>query len=339
MLMLIARSRITGLDAARGTAILLMIAYHFFFDLDFLGISLPGIGHIDMSGAFWFFLPRLIGSLFILIVGISMALSESKNKEGYAHHVKRGIFLAGIALTITLATWIYPHEGFIQFGIIHLIAASCFIAPFFFRFGKLNVLIGLAIIVAGIGAQTMQTDSHLLFWLGITYPGYTALDHYPLLPWFGFVLVGIYAGQTLFPRGKQRREIEIRFFEEPPSRFFAPSEKRLMQIATAICTSLMLGTARNPIFASAKMGHRVLREHDWRAVSGSFEKYSQSRVGDSPVPEEHGTLTDFAIGIKTQDSALVRCLSFLGRNSLAIYLAHQPVMFGILALWKMIAGT
>jgi uncharacterized membrane protein len=112
----------------------------------------------------------------------------------------------------------------------------------------LNVLLGILIIIAGIWTQTMQTDSHLLFWLGITYPGYTALDYYPLLPWFGFVLIGIYTGQTILPDGKPRSKIA------------------------------------------------------------------------------------------TGDSTPMRVLSFLGRNSLAIYLAHQPVIFAVLALWKTLTG-
>lgn len=191
--------RIIEVDLARGCAVALMIFYHFMFDLDFLGIFNVGIGQ-----GFWFFFPRGIGALFLLVAGISLTLSESRNKEGYVHHAKRGLLLAVAALAITAATWIYPHEGFIQFGIIHLMAFSAFIAPFFLRMGKANVLIGLLIIAAGVMMSGVQVDSHYLFWLGLTYPGYTALDHYPVFPWFGFVLIGIYAGATLYPGGMRR---------------------------------------------------------------------------------------------------------------------------------------
>lgn len=190
-------ARIMEVDALRGLAIALMVVYHFFFDLDYLGIA-----DVQLFSIEWLVFQRAIGTLFLLVVGISMALSESRNQEGYVHHAKRGLRLACIAILITVATWIYPHDGFIMFGIIHLIAAATFIAPLFMRLGRLDVLIGLAIIMAGFYVDTLQTDSHHLFWLGITYPGYRPLDHYSIIPWLGVVLIGLSIGQTLYKDGK-----------------------------------------------------------------------------------------------------------------------------------------
>ncbi len=197
--MMAVKDRVLWVDCLRGIAIVLMVAFHFIFDLNYLSFI-----SINLESGFWFFFPRAIGATFLFVVGVSLVLSDRHDKEtkneGYVRHFKRGLFLAGVAALITIATWIYPHEGFITFGIIHLIALSMFIAPLFLRFGKLNVLLGLIIIVFGIFLSGMQTDSHYLFWLGITFPGYTALDYYPLLPWFGFVLIGIGGGQILLDR-------------------------------------------------------------------------------------------------------------------------------------------
>jgi uncharacterized membrane protein len=184
--------RIAAVDALRGIAILLMIVYHFFFDLDFFGFI-----DINLFDAGWLIFQRSVAVLFLLVVGISLTLSESKNKEGYKRHAKRGLRLAGVAMLITAATWIYPHKGFIMFGIIHFIAAATLIAPFFLRFGWKNVLLGLVIILAGFYVDTLRTDSTYLFWLGIVYPGYQPLDHYSIIPWLGIVLIGIYAGKRL----------------------------------------------------------------------------------------------------------------------------------------------
>jgi uncharacterized membrane protein len=218
-----------------------MVAYHFVFDLNYLAFI-----RINLESGFWFFFPRAIGATFLFVAGISIVLSDKHDKEGkgegYVHHLKRGLLLAAVAAGITIATWIYPHEGFITFGIIHLIALSTLIAPLFLRFGKLNILIGLVIIAIGIFLSGMQTGSHYLFWLGITFPGYAALDYYPLLPWFGFILIGIGAGRMALEK------ITLR----------------------------------------------------------------DSRVSDS--------------------------LAFLGRNSLAIYLGHQLVLFGALIVLRMLIG-
>jgi uncharacterized membrane protein len=194
-----ADGRVGGIDALRGLAITAMIAYHLMFDLWYLRIAEFDIGSLPLS-----IFQHSIGTLFLVLAGISLALSESRNTEGYIHHAKRAAYLGAVALSITLATWIYPHEGMITFGIIHCIALCVLLAPLFFPLGRLNVLIGLALVAAGFVVPYIQTDSPFLFWLGITRPDYAALDFYPVLPWLGVVLIGVYAGQTIYPDGRSR---------------------------------------------------------------------------------------------------------------------------------------
>jgi uncharacterized membrane protein len=189
----------TSVDAVRGIAILMMVAYHLFFDLYYFGIADFGIGRFPMT-----LLEYGTGALFVLIAGVSLTLSESRNREGYSHHLKRGLLLGAVALAITVATWVYPHQGFIQFGVIDMIALSTLMAPFFFRFGRMNLVLGALIVLAGIwiSISGITTSTHWLFWLGIVDPSYQALDHYPMIPWFGVILIGIWLGQSLFPAGK-----------------------------------------------------------------------------------------------------------------------------------------
>jgi len=182
--------RITEVDALRGIAIILMIIYHFFFDLAYFGIH-----DINIFDTAMVLLQRTVGTLFLFLVGFSLVLSEKRNREGYIHHAKRAARLGMVAALITIVTWIYPHEGFIKFGIIHMIALSTLIAPFFLRFGPANLILALIIITVGWGIH--YTDSPYLFWLGWIRPDYFALDHYSLFPWFGIILIGIYAAQNI----------------------------------------------------------------------------------------------------------------------------------------------
>ena len=189
----------TEVDALRGVAIIMMVAYHVLFDLSYFGLAQIGLFSPPLV-----LFQRGIGTLFLFLVGVSLALSEARNKEGYLHHAKRGLLLVAVALAITLVTWVYPHEGFITFGIIHLIALATFVAPLFFGLGRANAFVGLLLIAAGLLVAGTEVQTPLLFWLGLPYPGYTALDFYPVLPWLGVVLIGVAAGQIIYAEGKNR---------------------------------------------------------------------------------------------------------------------------------------
>ena len=90
-------------------------------------------------------------------------------------------------------------------------------------------------------------DGRWLAPFGITPTRYPAVDHFPLIPWFGVALLGVALGNWVYPGGQRA--------------FLLP---------------------------------------DWSGLS------------------------------------VVRGLRFLGRNSLTIYLIHQPILFGLLYLYMML---
>lgn len=182
--------RIGTIDAVRGICVIMMIIYHIMFDLRYFGIM-----EIDLQFLPILLFQRAIGTGFLIVAGISMWISEAGHKT-YDRHFQRFLKLSLVAAAITLATWIYPHQSFISFGIIHLMAFSALLGPLFFRLGKWNLPLGLAIIALGSLPPGLESDFPYLFWLGFPDPEYTALDYYPLIPWFGAVLIGIYAGQN-----------------------------------------------------------------------------------------------------------------------------------------------
>ncbi|MDD5172170.1 MAG: heparan-alpha-glucosaminide N-acetyltransferase [Candidatus ainarchaeum sp.] len=194
--------RIIEVDSVRGIAIVMMLFYHTLFDLVFLG----------MISSVLYLLPvvlfqRTIGFLFVITAGVALTLSESKNEEGYERHFLRALKLAAVAAMITLVTWIVVPDRFITFGVIHMLALSTLIAPIFFKLGKWNVVLGAAIMAIGLLVVGTVVDNTFLFWLGFPYPGYTALDYYPMLPWFGVVLLGMGLGTVIFPNGKPKFKI------------------------------------------------------------------------------------------------------------------------------------
>ena len=194
-------SRLWEIDLFRGIAILMMLLFHTVFDLSFFRIA-----PINATTGFWHYFAYATASLFLLIVGVSLIVSYVRAQQKLSgiplalKFVYRGIFIFALGLLVTLGTWLYLREGFVIFGIPHLIGVSIILSPLFFRFGKYTILLGLACISAGWIIPGMRGPSFLLP-LGIMPPGFTSVDYTPLFPWLGMVLLGMGIGQYLYAGG------------------------------------------------------------------------------------------------------------------------------------------
>ena len=197
-------SRFWEIDAARGIAIFMMIVFHTVFDISFFQIA-----HVNVSTGFWRWFAMATASLFLLLVGTSLVVSHARSAvdlSGFALIKKflyRGAGILSLGLLVTLVTWLYLREGFIIFGILHLIGVSVMLALFFFRFGKYNLLLGLLCIAAGFFIGSVHGPVWLLP-LGIVPASFISVDYTPLIPWFGMVLVGMGVGEFLYSGGVRR---------------------------------------------------------------------------------------------------------------------------------------
>lgn len=190
--------RIWEVDAVRGLAVVLMIAYHFFFDLNYFGIA-----QIDLHNGFFLYFQRVIAFLFLTTVGVSLVLLKQK-RSGFNAFVKRSAKLFLAAALITLATSIYPGNGAIWFGVIHFIAVASIIAFFFLDFYYLNLFLGVLLLGLSFAISLPSINSPYLLWLGFTPANFYALDYYPLFPWLGLVLLGVFVGKTFYEKNKIR---------------------------------------------------------------------------------------------------------------------------------------
>jgi len=212
-----AASRFPEIDTARGIAILMMVLFHMLFDLNYFQIFI-----IQVYAGFWRYFAFATASLFLLIVGISLTISRSRAVSKIPGHqltlkfVSRGAGIFLLGLLVTVGTWLYVGEGFIVFGILHLIGVSIMISPLFFRFKKFNLVLGLLIIAIGSFLANVNGPVWLLP-LGIHPAAFWSVDYEPLFPWYGIVLSGMGLGEYLYPEGKRRfalPRIPV-FFERP----------------------------------------------------------------------------------------------------------------------------
>lgn len=204
------------LDAARGGAIIAMILYHIIFDLNYFEMI-----QID---SYFYYLAYPIAGTFIFIAGISLHLKaqsirKRSGNRGYAYpFISRGFSILAIAAGITIVTWIYPHEGFIVFGILHLIGVSTILAILFLPLGKWNILPAGVIILIWFIFFPLYGPAYLIP-LGIYPPGFYTLDYEPLIPWFSLILLGMAAGAFRYSeKPKQQRNNRIVNFLAVPGR-------------------------------------------------------------------------------------------------------------------------
>lgn len=193
--------RYPEIDTARGIAILMMVVFHTLFDLNYFSIA-----PVNVSTGFWRMFAYATASLFLFIAGLSLSISHARaarTLSGFAMAKKflfRGAGIFACGLLITVVTWWFLGDNCIVFGILHLIGVSVMISPLFFRFKKWNAVIGLWVIAAGFYVATL-TGPYVLLPFGIHPAAFSSVDYTPLLPWFGLVLIGIAAGEWLYPGG------------------------------------------------------------------------------------------------------------------------------------------
>ncbi len=192
------------MDSLRGTAIVMMIVFHFLYDLNYFA----GKSFVLTSG-FWLVFARITASIFLLLVGISLTLSFSRAKENktkkqlLGRYLKRGVKIFSWGLLITLITFIFLREGFVIFGILHLIGISIILAYPLLKHKYLNLLLGAVFITAGLFLRNFTFDFKWLLWLGFTPRELYSFDYFPVLPWFGLVLVGIFIGNALYMNSRR----------------------------------------------------------------------------------------------------------------------------------------
>ncbi|MBI3344503.1 MAG: DUF1624 domain-containing protein [Gammaproteobacteria bacterium] len=189
------RPRYPWVDAVRGTAIALMIAYHFCFDLVYFGVLSIDFNHT----LFWLGLRSLIVSLFLGVMGMSLMLA-SRHGLRWRPYLRRLALLLASAGLVSLGSYLLFPASMIFFGVLHFIVVASVLALPFVHFYWINLVAGASLIIFGLIYQNELFNQPWLQWFGLmTYKPVTE-DYVPLLPWFGVVLIGIFAGKAIYHR-------------------------------------------------------------------------------------------------------------------------------------------
>jgi len=183
--------RLQGLDIFRGLAIVLMVTFHFCFDL-------RNFGYVDFDlkhGDFWKYFRYLIVSMFIFLDCISTHLAH-QNGVNIKKLKKRIFFLSIASLIVSIGSYTQFPNSWIYFGILHFFLVSSLLGLLFYKTPKISLLLGIFII---IGFNMSWINMHWLynmFSAFINQPRVYTQELVSLVPWFGVYLLGLAFGSN-----------------------------------------------------------------------------------------------------------------------------------------------
>lgn len=197
-------SRYWEIDLTRGLVVILMVFFHLMWDLSYF--RLMDVAIISFP---WQVFARSIGGTFTLLLGLSLAIRCARDERAmnasWLPYLRRGAQIFGLGMVVTAVTYLVLGPGFVVFGILHLQGLALVLAYPFVRLHSRMILIA-ALLVIGVGAYLngLTVPYPWLLGLGVPQQGRPMVDYYPLLPWFGAALLGVFVGKVLYPYGRRR---------------------------------------------------------------------------------------------------------------------------------------
>ena len=197
--------RIPELDAARGICVLGMVAVHLVYDLT----ELYPVLRWEYPPVF-LLLKNWGGIAFFLISGIAVTLGR--------RHLRRGLIVFGCALLVSVAVKLIGAMP-IRFGVLHSLGLCMLLWELFKRADiRFLAAAGILFAVLGLSFDHITVTADWLYPLGLTAATFQSADYFPLVPHFGYFLLGACLGKRLYA---QRRSLFAKTdFTKPVWRFF-----------------------------------------------------------------------------------------------------------------------
>ena len=207
------KKRIWELDVFRGICILGVIAVHFVYDM----VELYGLVEWEYPPLFSF-IKDWGGILFLVLSGVCVTLGSRSIRRGAI------VLASGLVITgVTVGMYLTGMQGIgiiIYFGVLHCLGLCMLLWPLFKKLPWWALLLcGAVLTYLGFYLQQLPpADAYWPMVFGVPWEGFISSDYFPLLPNFGFFLLGSALGKTLYRKKESllpkvnEKNILIRFF-------------------------------------------------------------------------------------------------------------------------------
>jgi uncharacterized membrane protein len=186
--------RIPLIDCIRGFALVLMIIYHFCYDLTYFHLLSASLN----AEPNWLWFRVIIMTLFTGTMGASLFLAKTQFLD--KAHIKRLTKIGLCALLISIGTFFFFKNEWVYFGILHLIFVMSFLGPLWTRFPGISGVIGVILILIPHYYRNFWFIRFPWIITGLSPVKPLTVDFAPLFPWAGVILVGIYLGSLVSKR-------------------------------------------------------------------------------------------------------------------------------------------
>lgn len=198
------------IDLFKGIAVMLMVIYHFYYFPNQYGFT-----EIKYDTPFLKTIARIAQIIFITTVGINLHLSKRnmKDKKDFIKKsLKRIAKIFFFAILMSIFTYAVFGDDFVKFGILHFVALSSLLL---FMIADDKQVISIITIIIVMLIYALKNDPNILensfpkpigFILGFNRE-YSAIDHFPLIPWILLVCIGILLGSLV-------HDYKPRFYKE-----------------------------------------------------------------------------------------------------------------------------
>ena len=208
------KSRYRFLDTLRGLNLLSMIAYHAFYNLNYM-YGHPMKWYRSTPGYIW---QQAICQVFIFLSGFCLTLGRTDPK----HQFLRGLRLSACGLIITLVTALVMPQSIIIMGVLSFFGLAVLITAVFHPLlRKIPPSIGLTLSIlfflltreinsGCLGFESIRLlqlpdflyQGKLMMILGFPYAGFYSSDYFSVFPWIFLFWSGMYFWQLLERKNK-----------------------------------------------------------------------------------------------------------------------------------------
>lgn len=188
--------RYDEIDILKGIAVICMIIFHFFYFPNQYGFK-----EIEYDTSSLKFIAKVAQIIFITCVGINLVFAKKKNRDPNIH-LQRVMKIAFYAILMSLFTYHVFKEKYVKFGILHFVAFSSLVLFMFVdNVDTMKIITTVVFVIYLLNhfkPELFRSIPQPFAFIGGFYNDrYSAVDHFPIMPWILLICLGTFIGNHL----------------------------------------------------------------------------------------------------------------------------------------------